>query len=177
MASSKVELGRLLAFHLVVSIGSKRDDSVRGIERLHALVEAPTALEFTSLRVAHAEFSFVLAQFFGEPGCVSQRFRIGGTCDREAMCGRAGRRAQAQRIDVCGSKLPAVAGRFTMIRLAMNSARITPLSTPMAQASLIRSRPRLPVGSKKIGFRSWRPSAQKRLNLKQLRHSPPGGLM
>ncbi|HET7448923.1 MAG TPA: hypothetical protein VFJ49_13620, partial [Methyloceanibacter sp.] len=60
--------------------------------------------------------------------------------------------AQAQRIDVCGSKLPAIAGRFTMIRLAMNSARITPLSTPMAQASLIRSRPRLPVGSKKIGF-------------------------
>ena len=77
----------------------------------------PPPFEFTSLRVAHAEFSFVLAQFFGEPGCVSQRFRIGGTCDREAMCGRAGRR-------------PGAADRCVRLR----------------------SRPRLPVGSKKIGF-------------------------
>jgi hypothetical protein len=81
--------------------------------------------------------------------------------------------AQAQRIDGYGSALCAGSGRFTMIKVAMNSVRTTQLSAPMAQASLMKRRPRLPVGSKKIGFPVMEIERPKTLR-KQLQHSPPG---
>jgi hypothetical protein len=54
---------------------------------------------------------------------------------------------------------------------------MTPLSTPMAQASLTKTRPRLPVGSKKIGLPAMEIERAIKTWLKQLRHSLPGGLM
>jgi hypothetical protein len=64
-----------------------------------------------------------------------------------------------------------------VLRIAMNSVRMTPLSTPMAQASLTKTRPRLPVGSKKIGLPAIEIERAIKTWLKQLRHSLPGGLM
>jgi hypothetical protein len=79
-------------------------------------------------------------------------------------------------MDGCGSELSAGGGRFTMISVTTNSVRMTPLSTPMAQASLTKSRPRLPVGSKNIGLPAIEIARAIKTCLK-LRHPLPGGLM
>ena len=63
--------------------------------------------------------------------------------------------AQAHRIETCGetcwSKL-SLPGRCTTKRVAANMTIMSALSVPIAQASPRKTRPRLPVGSKKTGL-------------------------